>query len=171
MHLVFKRLFLKPVLAICSLAVAFPMGTAISEQLSGFAIVFPLMSPQLSSKFGMRKHPIQKTVRHHSGVDLAAPTNAHVRAVAPGTVVFADTYGAYGKLVTITHENGITSLYGHLNKILVQPGTRVEAGALIGRVGSTGAATGPHLHFEWRKNGHPIDPMKVFPNLAADAEG
>jgi len=134
-------------------------------------VVFPLMAPRVSSKFGPRKHPVKKVHRHHNGIDLAAPKNAHVRAVTAGTVVFADTYAGYGKLVTIKHKGGFVSLYGHLRDIRVDPGQIVNAGDIIGRVGSTGLATGPHLHFEWRKNGKSIDPIKVFPNLAADAAG
>ncbi len=134
-------------------------------------IVFPLMAPRISSKYGPRKHPIRKAQRHHNGIDLAAPRNAHVRAVTGGVVVFADTYSGFGKLVTIRHPNGYVSLYGHLRDIRVETGERVAAGEIIGRVGSTGLATGPHLHFEWRRNGKSIDPLKVFPDLAAEADG
>ena len=110
-------------------------------------------------------------VRHHSGVDLAAPKYSHVRAVLDGNVVFADSHGGYGKLVTIEHADGFVSLYGHLDEITVNPGQRIKAGELVGRVGSTGLATGPHLHFEWRKNGKPIDPFKVLPALTQPASG
>ncbi|MCB0322088.1 MAG: M23 family metallopeptidase [Bdellovibrionales bacterium] len=148
---------------------AAPLATA--QQVSAGTIVFPLMAPRLSSTYGVREHPIRKVHRHHNGVDLAAPVNAHVRAVAPGKVVFADSYAGYGKLVTIQHDNGFTSLYGHLHEIRVDPGELVNAGDIIGRVGSTGVATGPHLHFEWRHHGEPMDPLEVFPSLARDAEG
>lgn len=120
----------------------------------------------------MRRHPVLRRMdRKHNGVDLAAPEYAHVRAVAAGIVVFADQYAGYGKLVTIKHEKGYTSLYGHLAEILVNTGQRVRAGELIGRLGSTGMSTGPHLHFEWRINGKPVDPLRVFPALAEGAEG
>lgn len=135
------------------------------------AFVFPIVAPRFSSNYGYRKHPILKTRRHHSGVDMAAPQNAHVRAALAGTVVFADVHGGYGKLVTILHENGYSTLYGHLNEILVNPGDKVTAGSLIGRLGSTGRSTGPHLHFEIHLNGKPLDPVKVFPSLGADAKG
>lgn len=134
-------------------------------------IVFPLMAPRISSKYGPRKHPVRKVHRHHNGIDLAAPRNAHVRAVTEGVVIFADTHAGFGKLVTIKHKNGYVSLYGHLRDIRVETGERIAAGEIIGRVGSTGLATGPHLHFEWRRGGKSIDPLKVFPDLAADAEG
>ncbi len=134
-------------------------------------VVFPLIEPRLSSTYGPRRHPVKKYNKHHNGVDLAAPKNSHVRAVKAGLVIFADAYAGFGKLVTIQHSDGYVSLYGHLNDILVNPGQKVAAGELLGRVGSTGLATGPHLHFEWRKDGQPVDPLKVFPFLAEDAEG
>lgn len=134
-------------------------------------VVFPILAPKLSSKYGKRKHPILRSTRHHSGVDLAAPANSHIRAIADGKVVFADRHGGYGKLVTILHGDGYSSMYGHLSEITVNPGQEVSAGDIIGRVGSTGRASGPHLHFEWRLNGKPQDPLKVFPSLAEKAEG
>ena len=154
------------VLAIGSISYATPISL-----LSSSPVVFPLMAPRLSSKYGPRTHPVKKVVRHHQGVDLAAPKYAHVRAVLEGRVVFADSYAGYGKLVTIKHLEGYTSLYGHLHEIRVNPGQMVKAGEIIGRVGSTGLATGPHLHFEWRRGGKSIDPLKVFPALAENAAG
>ena len=139
--------------------------------LSSSPVVFPLMSPKLSSKFGTRRHPVKKVVRHHNGVDLAAPHYTHVRAVLNGRVVFADNYAGFGKLVTIKHADGFVSLYGHLAEVSVNPGQTVNSGEIIGRVGSTGLATGPHLHFEWRQRGKSIDPLKVFPALAEQAAG
>jgi murein DD-endopeptidase MepM/ murein hydrolase activator NlpD len=160
---------------ICSLLIIGSQALAQSKsqmepsQVNG--VVFPLIEPRLSSTYGPRKHPVKKYNKHHNGVDLAAPKNSHVRAVKAGLVIFADSYAGFGKLVTIKHSDGYVSLYGHLNDILVNPGQKVAAGELLGRVGSTGLATGPHLHFEWRKNGKPVDPLKVFPFLAEDAEG
>lgn len=137
----------------------------------GFSIVFPIMAPRVSSGYGIRIHPVRKFTRLHRGVDLAAPENSHVRVVAEGRVVFAGDYAGFGKLVTVEHRDGFTSLYGHLAEITVNPGDKIPAGALIGRVGSTGLATGPHLHFEWRRNGVPLDPLKAFPLLAEFADG
>ncbi|MCB0311199.1 MAG: M23 family metallopeptidase [Bdellovibrionales bacterium] len=130
-----------------------------------------MMAPRLSSKFGDRYHPIKHAVRHHGGVDLAAPVGAPIRAVADGIVVFSDPYAGYGKLVVITHSNGLTTHYGHCHELRVAPGTRVKAGQIIATVGSTGRSTGPHLHFEVRKNGKALDPMKFLPNLTSPAEG
>ena len=150
---------------------SFSLSLADAEQLYSTSIVFPLMEARLSSGYGPRQHPVRKVHRHHNGVDLAAPKNSHVRSVAAGLVVFADRYGGYGKLVTIKHPDGHFSLYGHLSEVLTNPGNSVDAGELIGRVGSTGLATGPHLHFEWRRSGKSIDPLKVFPSLAEEAQG
>jgi murein DD-endopeptidase MepM/ murein hydrolase activator NlpD len=134
-------------------------------------IVFPVISPKLSSKFGNRIHPVYKYARHHSGIDLAVPEKTHVRAVLGGRVVFAGVYAGYGKLVTIEHSRGTVSMYGHLSEFKVNCGQVIKQGQIIGRVGSTGISTGPHLHFEWRQNGETVDPLRVFPSMTAQAEG
>jgi len=165
------RLYLLCIL-LGSLCFAAKVHAAGGEQFgSNFPIVFPLLAPKLSSEYGLRKHPVFKTVKHHSGVDLAAPKDSHVRVIMPGQVIFADRLGSYGKLVSVVHADGYVSMYGHLDEILVLPGQRVAAGDIVGRVGSTGRATGPHLHFEWRKNGKALDPLKAFPALGSQAEG
>jgi murein DD-endopeptidase MepM/ murein hydrolase activator NlpD len=135
------------------------------------SFVYPILSPKLTSKFGQRKHPVFKHVKHHAGVDLAVPANSHVRAVSAGKVIYADKHGGYGRLVTVIHEDGYASMYGHLKKINVKVGDIVKPGQVIGLVGKTGTATGNHLHFEWRKDGIALDPLVVFPDLAAKAEG
>ena len=129
------------------------------------------MDARLSSKFGKRYHPVRKIQRHHNGLDLAAPRSAPIRAVAAGLVVFSDVYKGYGNLVVIKHQDGITSHYGHNQANLVNPGERIQAGQIIAEVGSTGLSTGPHLHLEIRKNGKPMDPLKLFPGLTAEAKG
>lgn len=134
-------------------------------------VVYPLMGTRISSDFGVRKHPVLKKVKHHGGIDLAAPHRAPIRAVKEGTVVFADPYGGYGKLVVISHADGLTTHYGHCDSISVRTGQHIRAGQVLGTVGSTGRVTGPHLHFEIRKNGTPIDPETMIPNLATSAEG
>ena len=145
---------------------------ALAESSFGLeSFVYPILSPKLTSKFGNRNHPVYKHVKHHDGVDLAVPANSHVRAVASGIVVFADKHGGYGRLITILHQDGHASLYGHLLKINVKMGERIKPGQVIGLVGKSGTATGNHLHFEWRKDGKPQDPLLVFPDLDAKAEG
>ena len=152
------------------LPIALPARSNISSA-NQFAIVFPVVAPHITSNFGSRFHPIFKITRNHSGIDLAAPLNSMVRAIAAGQVIFADTNGGYGKMVSVQHKNGYISVYGHLRDILVNPGEKVKAGQLLGHLGSSGDSTGPHLHFEWRKNGKPLDPISFFPALAAQAEG
>ncbi len=159
------------VLCAAALAVIGAVGAVQADESPPRAIVFPLIAPRLSSHFGLRVHPIRKFSSKHQGVDLAAPENSHVRAILDGRVVFAGPYAGYGNLVTIDHGHGFASLYGHLGEITVQVGTKIPAGTLIGRVGSSGLATGPHLHFEWRKDGKALDPLKVFPSLAEVSDG
>ncbi len=114
--------------------------------------MFPLALPgAISSMFGWRIHPITGDYRFHAGTDLGAPEGTPVLAAVAGDVIMADFLGGYGLTVVLQHHEGKDeSLYGHLSVIFVQPGDRVEQGAVIGRVGSTGSSTGPHLHFEWR---------------------
>lgn len=114
--------------------------------------IFPLTIPAaITSLFGWRVHPISGDYRFHAGTDLGAPAGTPVIAAVSGQVVTADFVGGYGLTVILQHEKGTQeSLYAHLSEIFVQPGQQVEQGTVIGRVGSTGNSTGPHLHFEWR---------------------
>ena len=134
-------------------------------------IVFPLIYSRMSSPYGMRRHPVFKRHMYHHGIDLAAPFFSHARTIYSGRVVFADNYMGYGNLVTVEHADGFVSLYGHLSDILVSVGEVVVTGQIIGLVGATGHATGPHLHFELRHNGRSVDPVEIFPSILADAEG
>ncbi|MCB0333080.1 MAG: M23 family metallopeptidase [Bdellovibrionales bacterium] len=133
--------------------------------------VYPLLGERVSSSFGPRNHPVRHVQRHHSGIDLAAPQGAQIRAIASGRVVYADPYKGYGNLVVIEHANGITSHYGHCSKIHVDPGQEVKAGEIIATVGKTGLATGYHLHFEIRINGEPKDPDVYIPGLRDEPLG
>ena len=117
---------------------------------------------RISSSFGNRMHPIKKKVLQHTGIDIAAPSGASVVAAKGGTVIIAEVQGGYGKTVVISHGNGLTTLYGHCSKLLVESGQTVKAGAVIAKVGSTGVSTGPHLHFEVRKNGSPVQPLNYL---------
>jgi murein DD-endopeptidase MepM/ murein hydrolase activator NlpD len=118
----------------------------------------PLRGARLTSPFGLRVHPIYGTVRLHAGMDLAAPTGTPVKAAADAVVVRAAAHGGYGLAVVLDHGGALATLYGHLSRLDVQPGDVVRRGDRIGLVGSTGASTGPHLHFEVRVRGTPVDP-------------
>lgn len=117
-----------------------------------------------SSGFGYRRHPVLKTRRFHQGLDMPRPAGSPVRAVREGVVIFAGWRGSYGRLVILKHPGGgMRTWYGHLSAITVEPGQRVAAGVLIGRVGSSGLATGPHLHFEVRdRYGRALNPKKFL---------
>ena len=117
----------------------------------------------LRSRFGMRVHPIFKSRRMHTGIDLAAPTGTPIYASGDGLVERAGWVSGYGKKVEIRHVNGFETGYGHMSKIASEmtPGTRVRQGQIIGYVGSTGNSTGPHLHFEIKVNGRVVDPLSV----------
>ncbi len=120
--------------------------------------VRPVPGP-ITSGFGMRMHPILHYRRMHTGVDMRASYGTPIKAAAAGMVVYAGWRGGYGKCVIIDHGSGIATLYAHMSRISVRRGQVVKAGQIIGRVGSTGLSTGPHLHFEVRKFGRPVDPL------------
>ena len=113
----------------------------------------------ITSDYGIREHPIQGIIKQHTGIDIGnAGFGAPIIAAADGVVSMASYYGGYGNCVMINHGNGVSTLYGHGQKILTTVGTEVKKGDLIMEVGSTGNSTGPHLHFEVRINGTPVDP-------------
>ncbi len=112
-----------------------------------------------SSPFGWRMHPILGYRRFHAGLDFAASYGSTIRAADSGTVIFAGWYGGYGNAVIINHGKGITTLYGHTSELYVSEGQTVQRGSAIAAVGSSGLSTGPHLHFEVRRDGTPVDPM------------
>lgn len=119
----------------------------------------------IGSGFGPRRHPILGVVRMHRGVDIGAPSGTPIRAAGPGRVLRAGVAGDYGILVTIDHGNGAETRYAHLSRAHVAVGDEVVRGDLIGQVGSTGLSTGPHLHFEVRVDGKPVDPAPWLPGL------
>ncbi|AQQ06895.1 hypothetical protein B0E33_27690 [Roseibium algicola] len=125
----------------------------------------------LTSKFGMRFHPIKKTERLHAGVDWAAPTGTAIHAAFSGKVTYRDVRGGYGNFIELTHKDGITSRYAHMHEYAdgIQLGSVVQAGDLIGYVGTTGLSTGPHLHFEIRHRGEPTDPLAFEMETGAEA--
>jgi murein DD-endopeptidase MepM/ murein hydrolase activator NlpD len=114
---------------------------------------FPLPSGTLSSGFGMRESPIDRRMAYHAGIDLAAPEGTDVYAVRDGVVTEAGTSPVLGEYLVITHDGSWSTVYGHLSKRIARLNDHVESGIIIGKVGSTGKATGPHLHFEVRGRG------------------
>jgi len=112
----------------------------------------------ITSNYGYRVHPIRGSVIFHSGIDIAAMYGAPIYATASGIVIYSGWYGGYGNAVIIDHGNGYSSLYGHCSSLFVGKDQRVTQGNIISSVGSTGMSTGPHLHFEIRQNGVPVDP-------------
>ena len=123
---------------------------------------FPLQKFTLTSAFGRRVSPISGRLSSHNGLDLAAPAGTEVYACRDGTVIETSENPIYGKYVVVAHDGGWTSLYGHLSSINTALRARVKTGTLVGRVGSTGLSTGPHLHFELRQDGKPQDPARLL---------
>jgi murein DD-endopeptidase MepM/ murein hydrolase activator NlpD len=121
----------------------------------------PMEFSRVTSGFAMRIHPILQTRRAHLGVDYGAPTGTPVRTVGEGVVDFAGWQNGYGNVVQVQHSNDRTTLYAHLSRINVRRGQRVDQGTVIGAVGATGWATGPHLHFEVKVKGQHQDPLLV----------
>ncbi len=128
----------------------------------------PLEYTRISSSFSAgRYHPILQRIKAHRGVDMAAPTGTRVKASGDGRVAFMGKKGGYGNVVVLNHPNGISTVYGHLSRFsdAIRKGDAVNQGDIIGYVGMTGLATGPHLHYEFLVNGNHRDPMKVaLPN-------
>ncbi|MCO5163414.1 MAG: peptidoglycan DD-metalloendopeptidase family protein [Mesorhizobium sp.] len=119
----------------------------------------PAPGKQVSSGFGVRKDPLLGTPALHAGMDFRAATGSSVRSSGAGTVVAAGWNGGYGRMVEVDHGKGLTTRYAHMSKILVSVGDKVEPGDVVGRVGTTGRSTGPHLHYEVRRDGKPLNPL------------
>lgn len=130
-------------------------------QYSASGYVWPCSGP-ITSPFGWRTHPIYGSQAFHSGVDIGASTGTSVAATGNGSVISAGWNGGYGNCVIVDLGNGVSALYGHLSAIYVSSGQTVSAGQSVGAVGSTGASTGPHLHFEMRSYGTAVSPYNYF---------
>jgi murein DD-endopeptidase MepM/ murein hydrolase activator NlpD len=124
--------------------------------------VLPIDGGWFSSNFGWRIDPFSAANAFHEGMDFMAQAGTPVRAAAGGIVINAEFHSQYGNIIEIAHGNGLITRYGHLSKRLVKIGDVVLSGATVGEVGSTGRATGPHLHFEVRQNGAPLNPMRFL---------
>ena len=120
--------------------------------------VQPVDALKFTSNFGIRSDPFQHTARMHAGVDIPGPVGTPIYATAAGTIARAERAGGYGNLVEVDHGKGIATRYGHLSRMLVQPGAHVERGQMIALMGSTGRSTGSHLHYEVRIDGHAVNP-------------
>ncbi len=124
--------------------------------------VRPLLIPtdgRVTSPFGWRRDPFTRQRRFHTGIDIASCRRSIVHGAADGRVRFAGRSGACGLMLIVDHGANLETRYCHLDRVEVRAGSRVVAGAVIGRMGSTGRATGSHLHFEVRRHGHPVDPV------------
>lgn len=131
-------------------------------------LIMPLEESILTSSYGMRTSPITGDMKFHKGIDLAAPIGTSVYACKNGVVVNATKDKEdkiYGKFIILDHENNTQSVYAHLSKVLVKTGDEITRGTVIGEVGTTGASTGPHLHFEIRVNGKAQDPKRLLPTF------
>lgn len=129
-----------------------------AEPASGPGMFSWPVSGTITSPFGWRSNPFGGSPDFHPGLDIAAPTGTTVTAAATGTIMLAQWYGGYGNYILIDHGGGYSTGYGHLSAIYVSVGQKVQRGQAIGAVGTTGQSTGPHLHFEIRINGKPVDP-------------
>ena len=134
-----------------------------SDMLASIPAIRPIKNMyNVTSGFGMRFHPILKTLRMHTGVDITAPKGTPVYATADGTVAYKQAQSGYGTNVIINHGYSYETLYAHLSKKMVKPGQKVKRGELVGYVGSTGLSVGSHLHYEVWRNGTPVNPVYFF---------
>ena len=140
--------------------------------MAGLRFTWPVQATRISSDFGERTHPVTGVHHGHSGVDLAAPTDRAVRASEAGVVAhIGNERRGYGKYVVIRHPDGLTSYYAHLSKIApkLRVGMHIERAQRVGAVGRTGTATGPHLHFEVRRDDRPVDPLALIRKASVQA--
>ncbi|MFN3363549.1 MAG: M23 family metallopeptidase [Allorhizobium sp.] len=122
----------------------------------------PAPGREITSRFGNRPDPFFGGLAMHAGIDFRAPTGTEIRSTGAGKVVTASFSGGYGNMVEIDHGLGLSTRYGHMSRMLVSEGDTVETGQILGLAGSTGRSTGPHLHYEVRRNGDPVDPMRFL---------
>ncbi|PAF44298.1 peptidoglycan DD-metalloendopeptidase family protein [Helicobacter sp. 11S02596-1] len=145
-----------------------------AKEVAGFLLEVPVQYTRISSRFSYgRVHPILKVIRPHYGVDYAARAGTAIRAASDGRVVYVGVKGGYGKTVEISHGNGLKTLYAHMSAFAkgIRSGVYVKKGQIIGRVGSTGVSTGPHLHFGVYKNNRPVDPLGSIRTTKSELKG
>jgi murein DD-endopeptidase MepM/ murein hydrolase activator NlpD len=158
---VYQAMWFKDPNAVAASAAKGAYYTLDGESLRRAFLTSPLEFSRISSGFSMRFHPILKKWRAHLGVDYAATTGTPVRSVGDGVVDFAGVQNGFGNVVMVKHRGNQTTVYAHLSRIFVKRGQSVDQGQKIGAVGSSGWATGPHLHFEFRVNGAHKDPLTI----------
>jgi murein DD-endopeptidase MepM/ murein hydrolase activator NlpD len=117
---------------------------------------------RITSKFGTRKDPFTNETAFHEGIDIANSAGTNIVAAAKGTVTFSGYNSGYGRSIIINHGNGYKTVYGHVSKLLVSTGDKVEKGQIIAKMGNTGRSTGPHLHFEVHKDGKLLNPLNIL---------
>ena len=136
------------------------------ETVKAAARALPIHNPApgqaVTSSFGVRRDPLLRTPALHAGIDFRAAVGTPVRATGAGTVVRAGWNGGYGRMVEIDHSSGLTTRYAHLSRIRVRQGERLDSGDIVGETGSSGRSTGPHLHYEVRRNGDALDPLRFL---------
>ncbi|MFH1727706.1 MAG: M23 family metallopeptidase [Pseudomonadota bacterium] len=130
--------------------------------LAGEALQMPLKGAKPSSHFGMRNHPIDGKRKMHTGIDIPRRMHSEIKAAMSGKVIFSGSQDGYGNVIVVEHKKGYSTLYGHNSKNNVKAGEIIKQGQTIGIVGSSGNSTGPHLHFELRKDGKYLDPMNYL---------
>ena len=138
------------------------------EMLASIPAILPVSlnnkTTRFSSSFGYRIHPIYKTVKLHAGMDFSGAVGTPIYATGNGKVVYAEIRQGYGKCVLIDHGFNYETLYAHMSNYNVKAGQKVKRGDIIGYMGNTGMSTGPHIHYEVKKNGHPVDPINYYFN-------
>ncbi len=154
-------------LSLSSLDNALNLLDMVKETATALPFGNPAPGRAITSRFGNRMDPFLGRPALHTGIDFRAETGANVMSTGAGKVIVAEYSGGYGNMVEIDHGQGVSTRFGHLSGILVKAGDRVEAGSVVGRAGSTGRSTGPHVHYEVRRNDTPVDPMRF---LTAGAE-
>ena len=134
----------------------------IKIEVAKLPIANPAPGRAVSSTFGIRKDPLLGTPALHSGMDFRAPLGSDARVTAAGTVIKAGWNGGYGRMIEVDHGDGLTTRYAHLSKIMVTEGQKLNAGDIVGLVGTSGRSTGPHLHYEVREEGTAVDPLRFL---------
>ncbi|MEN7537433.1 M23 family metallopeptidase [Aurantiacibacter flavus] len=146
--------------------------SALERGLDGVPQVMPAAAGSISSGFGLRRDPFKGSAAMHSGLDFRAPYGSPIHAAAEGEVTFVGFKGGYGRTVEVSHGSGMVTRYAHMSRSAAQVGQKVDAGAVIGAIGSSGRSTGPHLHFEVRINGRAVNPrpfLETAPHVLEEA--